>query len=148
MNAIGGLLDRNICIKAWKLLAVLLVAPVLVLWFLVVHQNDEIIALIRNEVLTDAAGNRMWHGTFVNTDTRTYRDLATTIHFLDSSGNTVATARAEAAELDGGKTRTLQALLPPEAVNLRIYSMQWRNDRTAALMGPFREAWEFGYVMQ
>lgn len=147
MTKTSGLLERTICIKAWKLLAVLLLAPILVLWFLVVHQNDEIIALIRNEVLTDAAGNRMWHGAFVNTDTSAYRDVATTIHFLDTSGNTVATAKGEAAELSGGQTMTLQALLPPEAVNLRIYSMQWRNDRTAALMGPFREAWEFGYVM-
>ncbi len=41
----------------------------------------------------------------------------------------------------------LQALLPPDAVRLRIYSVQWRMDRTAALMGPFREPWEFGYLM-
>ena len=38
-------------------------------------------------------------------------------------------------------------MLPPDAVRLRIYSVQWRMDRTAALMGPFREPWEFGYLM-
>jgi hypothetical protein len=41
-------------IKVWKILAALVILPILVLWFRVVHQNDEILALIRNEVVTDA----------------------------------------------------------------------------------------------
>jgi hypothetical protein len=59
----------------------------------------------------------------------------------------VGKAEAEAAELPEGTRLDLQTLLPPEAVRLRIYSVQWRMDRTAALMGPFREPWEFGYLM-
>jgi len=41
----------------------------------------------------------------------------------------------------------MQAPLPPGAVRLRIYSVQWRMGKTAALMGPFRMPWEFGYLM-
>jgi hypothetical protein len=56
----------------------------------------------------------------------------------------VGKAEAEAAELPEGTRLDLQTLLPPEAVRLRIYSVQWRMDRTAALV---REPWEFGYLM-
>jgi hypothetical protein len=59
----------------------------------------------------------------------------------------VAKVEAEADELQEGARLELQASLPPEAVRLRIYSVQWRMDRTAALMGPFRKPWEFGYLM-
>ena len=145
-------------IKVWKLLAALVVLSILVLWFRVVHQNDEILALIRNEVVTDAAGQRTWTGTFVNTNSRTLREVAVTVDLLDSQNRTVAKAEAEAAELPFGTRLDLQAPLPPDAVRLRIYSVQWRVDRTAAdrllqrapaaaLMGPFREPWEFGYLM-
>ena len=51
----------------WKILAVLVIVPILVLWFMVVHQKDEILALARSEVVTDAAGQRTWSGSFVNT---------------------------------------------------------------------------------
>ena len=65
-------------IKVWKLLVALVILPILVLWLNVVHQDDEILALIRNEVVT-------WRG--------------------------------------------------PVAYRLGV------------LMGPFREPWEFGYLM-
>src|SRR5205823_1307074 len=58
-------------IKVWKILVALVILPILVLWFRIVHQNDEILALIRNEVLTDAADQRIWAGSFVNTNDRT-----------------------------------------------------------------------------
>lgn len=145
-------------IKVWKILAALVILPILVLWFNVVHQNDEILALIRNEVMADGAGQRTWLGSFVNTNDRTLRDVAVTVDFLDGQNRTVSRAEAEAAELPFGARVDLQAPLPPDAVRLRIYSVQWRMDRTAAdrwlrrisgsaLMGPFREAWEFGYLM-
>jgi hypothetical protein len=134
-------------IKVWQILAALVVVPILVLWFRVVHQNDEILALSRNEVVTNPAGERSWAGTFVNTNERTLRDVAVTVDFLDSQNRTVGKAEAEAAELAYGSRLDLQAPLPADAVRLRIYSVQWRMDRTAALMGPFREPWEFGYVM-
>ena len=80
-----------------------------------------------------------------------------TVDLLDSGDRTVAKAEAEAAELTFGRRLDLQAPLPPDAVRLRIYWVQWRMDRTAAdrwlgasesaLMGPFREPWEFGYLM-
>jgi len=134
-------------IKVWKVLAALIILPILVMWYMVVHQNDEILALIRNEVVTDAAGQRTWEGTFVNTNRRTMRDVAVTVDFLDSENRTVGKSEAEADELSEGARLELQASLPPEAVRLRIYSVQWRMDGTAALMGPFREPWEFGYLM-
>jgi hypothetical protein len=134
-------------IKVWKILAALVILPILVLWFRIVHQNDEILALIRNEVVTDAAGQRTWAGSFVNTNDRTLRDVAVTVDFLDGRDRTVGKAEAEAAELPFNRQLDLQAPLPAGAVRLRIYSVQWRMDGTAALMGPFREPWEFGYLM-
>jgi hypothetical protein len=134
-------------VKVWKVLAVLVILPILVMWFKVVHQNDEILALSRSEVLTDASGRRTWEGTFVNTHERPLRDVAVTVDFLDSQDRTVGKAEAEAAELAFSAHLDLQAPLPPEAVSLRIYSVQWRMGDTAALMGPFRKPWEFGYLM-
>jgi hypothetical protein len=134
-------------IKVWKILAALIILPILVMWYRVVHQNDEILALVRNDVVTDAAGQRSWAGSFVNTNERTLRDVAVTVDLLDSENRTVAKAEAEAAELPFSARLDLQAPLPSDAVRLRIYSVQWRMDGTAALMGPFREPWEFGYLM-
>lgn len=133
-------------IKVWKLLAALAVLAILVMWMMVVHQKDEILALVRNEVV-DAAGQRTWTGSFVNTNHRTLADVAVTVHFLDSQDRTVAQAEAGAAELPFGARLDLRAPLPADAVRLRIHSVQWRMGRTAALMGPFREPWEFGYLM-
>lgn len=134
-------------IKVWKILVALILLPILVLWFKVVHQNDEILALIRNEVVTDAAGQRMWLGSFVNTNDTTLRDAAVIVNFLDNNDRTVGKTEAEVAELPFSSRLELQAPLPPDAVKLRIYSVQWRMGKTAALMGPFRKPWEFGYLM-
>ena len=134
-------------IKVWKILAALVILPIMVLWFMVVHQNDEILALIRNEVVTDAAGQRTWAGSFVNTNDKTLRDVAVTVDFIDSQNRTVGKAEAETDELPFRSRLNLQAPLPSSAVRLRIYSVQWRMNGTAALMGPFREPWEFGYLM-
>ena len=89
-------------IKVWKILAALIILPVLVMWFRVVHQNDEILALVRNEVVTDTAGQRAWAGTFVNTNSRTLRDVAVTVDLLDGENRTVGKAEAEAAQLTFG----------------------------------------------
>jgi hypothetical protein len=135
-------------IKVWKILVALIILPILVLWFRVVHQNDEILALIRNEVVMDAAGQRSWAGTFVNSNDRTLRDVAVTVDLLDSEDRTVSKVKAEAAELKFGMRLDLQAPLPSDAVRLRIYSVQWRMDGgPAVLMGPFHVPWEFGYLM-
>jgi hypothetical protein len=154
----SGWRNRTVQIKVWKLLAALGILAILVMWFRVVHQDDEILALVRNEVVTQAAGQRAWVGSFVNTNGRTLRDVAVTVDLLDGRNRTVAKAEAQAAELTFGARLDLQAPLPPEAVRMRIYSVQWRMDRStadrwlhrapgAALMGPFREPWEFGYLM-
>jgi hypothetical protein len=134
-------------IKVWKVLAVLAILPIAVLWYWVVHQKDEILALVRNDVVTEAAGERTWAGSFVNTHERTLRDVAVTVDLFDSGDRTVGKAEAEAAELRYGMRLDLQAPLPLDAVRLRIYSVQGRMDRTNALMGPFREPWDFGYLM-
>jgi hypothetical protein len=147
----------TIHIKAWKLLVALCVLAILVMWFRVVHQDDEILALARNEV-TQSAGQRAWAGSFINTNSRTLRDVAVTVDLLDGQNRTVGKASAQAVELPTGRQLDLRATLPPDAVRMRIYSVQWRMDRSsadrwlgrasaAALMGPFREPWEFGYVM-
>jgi hypothetical protein len=70
-----------------------------------VHQNDEILALARNEVVTNSAGERSWEGTFVNTNRRTRRDVAVTVNFLDSQDRPVGKAEAEADELTQGERR-------------------------------------------
>jgi hypothetical protein len=134
-------------IRVWKIAVALVILPILVMWFRVVHQDDEILALIRNEVLTDAAGQRTWAGDFVNTNDRALRDVAATVDFLDRQNQAVASVEAKAKELPFGKRLELRATLPPDAVTLRIYSVQWRMGRKGAFMGPFREPWEFGYVM-
>jgi hypothetical protein len=145
-------------IKVWKILAGLVILPILVLWFNVVHQEDEILALIRNEVVTDASGQRTWAGSFVNTNSRTLHDVAVTVDLLDREDRIVAKADAAIAELPFSRRLDLRTSLPPDAVRLRIHSVQWRIDRTAvdrwlrripatALIGPFREPWEFGYLM-
>ena len=134
-------------IKVWKLLVALVILPILVLWLNVVHQDDEILALIRNEVVTDAAGQRTWAGSFVNSNERPLRDVGVTVDFLDRENRTVGKAEAESAELTFGSRLDLQVPLPPGAVRLRIDSVQWRMDGRGVLMGPFREPWEFGYLM-
>ncbi len=110
-------------------------------------QNDEILALVRNEVVTETGGERAWEGSFVNTNEKALRDVAVTVDFLDSQDRVVGKADAKAAELPFNARLNLQAALPPGAVRLRIYSVQWRMGQTAALMGPFRTPWEFGYLM-
>ena len=134
-------------IKVWKILAVLVILAIMVLWWRIVHQDDEILALVRNEVVMDAEGHRIWAGSFVNTNDEILRDVAVTVDFLDSENRIVGKAEAEAVELSFDTRLDLHEPLPPTAVRLRIYSVQWRMGRNAALMGPFREPWEFGYLM-
>ena len=143
----GRLSNWTIEVKVWKLLVALVIGSLLVLWFRVVHQNDEILALVRNDIVTDASGQRTWVGSFVNTNDRALRDVAVTVEFLDGENRTVGTTDAEAAEMPFGARLDMQARLPADAARMRIYSVQWRMGKAAVLMGPFREPWEFGYLM-
>lgn len=132
--------------RRW-LIAALVLAPVLVMWFKVVHQDDEILALVRNEAAADATGQRAWSGSFVNTNDRTLRDVAVSVDFLDSHDQPIGKTDAEAAELPFGARLDLQAPLPVGAAKIRIHSVEWRMGEKTAVMGPFREPWEFGYLM-
>lgn len=134
-------------IKVWKILAALVILPILILWFRIVHQDDEILALSRNEVISSAAGERTWVGSFVNTNDSWLTDVSVTVDFLDRDNRIVGKAEAEAPELTSGRRLDLEAPLPPDAVRLRIHSVQWRMNGRGVLMGPFREPWEFGYLM-
>jgi hypothetical protein len=138
---------RTLEIKVWQILAALVILPILVFWFNVVHQEDEILALVRNEVVTDSSGRRSWEGSFVNTNDKTLRDVAVTVDFLDSQNRAVGRSKSEASELPYGERLELRSALPVDAARMRIYSVQWRMGDKAALMGPFREPWEFGYLM-
>jgi len=134
-------------VKVWKLLLSLAVAAVLLMVFAVVHQDDEILALVRNEVVTTEAGQRTWKGGFVNTHDTSLRDVAVIVDFVDGQDRKLGRAEAEAVELPPGRQLDLQAPLPAGAARIRVYSVQWRMGRKARLMGPFREPWEFGYLM-
>jgi hypothetical protein len=134
-------------IKVWKILAALMMLPIFVLWFKVVHQDDEILALVRNEVVTDAAGQRTWAGAFANTNEIPLQDVGVAVAFLDSQNRTVGKAEANAAELAFSSRLELQAQLPRDAVRLRIHSVQWWMEGRGVRIGAFREPWEFGYLM-
>jgi len=126
---------------------VLVLIPLLVMWFRVVHQDDEILALVRNEVAADAAGQRTWHGSFVNTNDTPLRDVAVTVDFLDTRDLPVGNVEASAAEMLFGARLDLHAALPPGAAKIRIQEVRWRRGDKTAVMGPFRDPWEFGYLM-
>lgn len=143
----AGWRHRTVTIRVWKIVAAVILLPILVFWFKVVHQDDEILALIRNDVVTDSAGRRTWEGSFVNTNEKPLREVAVTVDFLDSQDRTVGKAEARAAELPFGAQLTLQSPLPEAAARLRIHSVQWRMGKRGVLMGPFRQPWEFGYLM-
>lgn len=134
-------------IRIWKLVTALFVVAIAVMWYRVVHQQDEILALVRNEVLSNDAGQRTWKGSFVNTNDQTLRDVVVAVDFLDSQNQPIGRANAAAAELPYGTRLDLQSPLPPEAARLRIHTVQWRMGSKAATMGPFRDPWEFGYLM-
>lgn len=137
----------SIGIRAWKFALALALLAILLAWYAVVHQEDEILSLVRNEVAIDGAGQRTWIGSFVNTNDRSLRDVAVTVDFLDTRNRTVGKVDAAAAELPFNARLELQARLPAEAARIRIHSVQWRMGTRSVLMGPFREPWDFGYLM-
>ena len=92
--------DWTVEIKVWKILAALVILPILVLWFSVVHQSDEILALDHNEAATDAAGQRIWIGGFVNTNEKPLRDVAVMMRSLH-----YVSAHALSGRLSSGAVR-------------------------------------------
>ena len=120
----GPWTSRTVGIKLWKILAALIILPILALWFNVVHQNDEILALVRNDVVTDGTNGRSWAGSFVNTNGRALRDVSVTVDFLDSQNMAVGRVQSETPVLPFGGRLELRKPLPPNAARLRIYSVQ------------------------
>lgn len=152
MNRIPGFRHMTVEIPLWTILAALVLLPLLFLFITLGPGNhEENVALSRNEVIKDAAGRRTWHGTMMNTSSHPspsqYRDVAVTIRFLDTEGQTVSEVTGEADVLESQEGIELQALLPEDAVSMQMYSLQWRTGRTnvGRLLGPYRP-WEFGYV--
>ncbi len=139
--------DKVVVFKLWKILAVLVLAPIFVLWGLVVHQLDEIVSLTRSEVITDAAGTRKWYGTFTNTDDIPYTEVAIEVVFLDGDNEVVSRIKKEVETLQASEGLSLESVLPEEAVKLRVQTVRWRNEHTSVFLGPFRKPWEFGYLM-
>ena len=139
--------DRVVVIKLWKILAVLVLSPILILWGLVVHQLDEIVSLTRSEVITDASGTRKWYGTFTNTDDIPYTEVAIEVVFLDADNEVVSRIKKEMEILQASEGLSLESVLPKEAVRLRVQTVRWRNEHTSVFLGPFRKSWEFGYLM-
>ena len=125
------------------------VVPLLVLWVLLATDDDGNIALVRNDVSEDAAGVRTWHGMMGNTTDSQYRDIAVTIRFLDTDDRPVGEVRGAADVLGSGESFSMQAPLPPTAVAMQVYSLEWvtgRNDKkTGRPLGPWAP-WPFGHV--
>ena len=139
-------------IPVWNILAALILIPLLILFILLGPGNDdESVALSRNEVIQLNSGERTWVGTMMNTSSNPspsqYREVAVTIRFLDQDGQTVGETSGQADVLESGEGINLQASLPESVVRMQMYSLQWRTGRANAgrLLGPYRP-WEFGYL--
>ncbi len=154
LHSRGGFLHWTLEIPAWTILIALLLAPVLAFGVgklaigLANNDAEEDFPLIRNEVLTDGVGNRIWHGAFLNPTDDDYREVAATIRFLDAGNQTVGEVRGQIDRLGTGQSLPLQGPLPKSAVRMQMYSLQRRTGplNHGKLFGPYR-AWEFGYLM-
>jgi hypothetical protein len=126
-------------------LGVFVGVPLLVLYGLAATHPDENVVLSRNQVLTDASGARTWHGTMLNRTDSPYRDVVATIRFLGADDQSVGQISGVADHLKPGEMLNLQAPLPPQAVRMQVYSLQWRTGHVGRLLGPWAP-WSFGYV--
>jgi hypothetical protein len=149
---VNGWRGRQLVIPVWWVVAALIVLPLLVFLVLAGPMNhDENVALSRNEVVEDSSGGRTWHGIMMNTSSSpspsVFREVAVTIHFLDGDGQPVGETSGRADRLESGEGIDLQALLPPEAESMKVYSLQWRTARLdfGVLLGPW-PSWQFGYL--
>lgn len=146
-NNNGGWRSHKLIIPTWTVLATLIVLPLFIMFVMAATDGDENIVLSRNDVITDASGNRTWHGTMMNRTDSQYREIAVTIRFLDPKGQTVGEASGSADILAPGENLNLQASLPSEAERIQVYSLQWRTGsrNVGRLLGPWRP-WSFGYL--
>lgn len=127
----------------------LVVVPLFVLWVILATDDDSNIALVRNDVSQDVSGTRTWHGTMGNTTDSQYREIVVTIRFLDSNDQAVGEISGSADVLEPDESFTLQAPLPPEAVAMQVYSLEWvtgrKDKKTDPPLGPWAP-WPFGHV--
>ena len=127
----------------------LVVVPLFILWVLLATDNDGNIALVRNDVTQGVSATRVWHGTMGNTTDSQYREVAVTIRFLDSNDQPVGEISGSADLLEPGESFNLQAPLPPQAVAMQVYSLEWvtgsKDKRTDPPLGPWAP-WPFGHV--
>ena len=130
---------------AWGAAAALILSPLAVLYVLAATDPDENIVLSRNQVIHQPSGTRLWRGTYWNHSDSLYTGLDVVILFLDKDGKPVGQAQGEAARLDPGEVFHLQAPLPPEAVQIRMYRLRWTSYGNSVELGPF-PPWPFGYV--
>ena len=130
---------------AWGAAAALILSPLAVLYVLAATDPDENIVLSRNQVIHQPSGTRLWRGTYWNHSDSLYTGLDVVLLFLDKDGKPVGQAQGEAARLDPGEVFHLQAKLPPEAVQIRMYRLRWTSYGNSVELGPF-PPWPFGYV--
>ena len=125
----------------------ILAVPLLILWMMAATEDDSNIALKRSDVVQDESGARIWHGAMVNTTDSQYREIAVTIHFLDSADQPVGETSGRAARLEPGETLELRSTLPPAATGLRVHALEWRTGRKDkhVRLGPYAP-WPFGHV--
>jgi hypothetical protein len=142
-----GWLNYQLKLRVKWVLAAIIALPLALGFVLVATDPDENVALSRNEVVENAAGERIWYGQMRGSDTTPYREVAVTIRFLDQNGMPVGAVTAQDELLEPGEGLELQALLPPEAINMQVYSLQWRLGRASELLAPW-PAWEFGYLQR
>lgn len=132
---------------SWFVVVVLAGLAAAALLRLGVANHDESVVLSRNQVITDDAGARTWHGTMMNRTDSQYRAVAVTIRFLGESGQPVGQASGHASRLEPGEGIHIEAQLPAEAQTVQVYSLQWQTGRNNVerQLGPWAP-WEFGYV--
>jgi len=141
----GGRRRRPWVIAAWTSVAWLIAVPLFALWAMAATDDDENVALTRNDVVREASGGRTWHGTFTNRADSLYREVAVEIRFLDRNGKPVGKVGGRADRLEPGARLDLKAALPSGAAGMQVYSLQWRTGEVGRLLGPWAP-WPFGHV--
>ena len=125
-------------------IAAIIAAPAW-LWSSIGSSPDDVIVLSQNKTVPQEGG-RLWRGTYWNRTNSTYANVEVVILFLDKEGRPVSQINGGASTLDPGEVFHLEAKLPPEAVNMRLYQMRWgASGQTKTVLGPF-QPWAFGYV--
>lgn len=127
----------------------LVVVPLIILWAILATDDDGNIALVRNDLSESISGARTWHGTMGNTTDSQYREIVVTIRFLDSNDQAVGEVSGSAEVLEPGESFDLQAPLPPQAVAMQVYSLEWvtgrNHKKTDPPLGPWAP-WPFEHV--